>query len=371
MTSPGDESRSGFPQTVWWLILAWVAVAILAVLWGIPHEENDLADRASQALAGTGLDVDFDGRDAAISGTADRATIEAAKETVYNLRGVRHISVAGAELAAPVPPPTTTTTQATTTTAAPSTTIDPATLGEPSFVAHYVAGTIELSGTLPSEELIADIETAAAAAYGRGNVINSLEVGAVADADYLPSLSRVFAVAAGLDPWNLELSNDNVSFSGMAADADAVTLKRADFNEFAGTAGGFTGAEAAIEVQPASVAASLTDLLAAGANFETGSATLSGDAIARLDAVIEVMLANPSTVVTVAGHTDDQGDPADNQALSEDRAQAVVDYLVAGGVGGDRLTAIGFGEDDPIASNDTAEGRATNRRIEFVVNEGE
>ena len=70
----------------------------------------------------------------------------------------------------------------------------------------------------------------------------------------------------------------------------------------------------------------------------------------KLDEVIAIMLANPATGLTVEGHTDNQGDAA---------------------VAADRLTAIGYGEEQPIADNDTAEGRAMNRRIEFVVSEGE
>ncbi|HEC09331.1 MAG TPA: OmpA family protein, partial [Acidimicrobiales bacterium] len=73
------------------------------------------------------------------------------------------------------------------------------------------------------------------------------------------------------------------------------------------------------------------------------------------------------TLVAVEGFTDSQGDAAANQRLSEARAQAVVDYLVSQGVSPDVLRASGNGESRPVASNDTAEGRAQNRRIEFNV----
>jgi outer membrane protein OmpA-like peptidoglycan-associated protein len=85
---------------------------------------------------------------------------------------------------------------------------------------------------------------------------------------------------------------------------------------------------------------------------------------------VVILAANPSTLLTVEGHTDDQGDEATNLGLSQARADAVVAYLVAGGVAEDRLVAIGLGETDPIADNATAESRAANRRIVFVVREG-
>ena len=69
----------------------------------------------------------------------------------------------------------------------------------------------------------------------------------------------------------------------------------------------------------------------------------------------------------VQGHTDAQGGEAANQALSQERAEAVEAYLLAQGVADDALTATGFGEGQPIASNDTADGRARNRRVVFAL----
>ena len=72
----------------------------------------------------------------------------------------------------------------------------------------------------------------------------------------------------------------------------------------------------------------------------------------------------------MAGHTDTDGENASNQALSERRAQAVVDYLVKAGLPASRFTAAGYGSTKPIATNDSDQGRtAQNRRIEFLVRE--
>jgi len=75
----------------------------------------------------------------------------------------------------------------------------------------------------------------------------------------------------------------------------------------------------------------------------------------------------PNASVSIEGHTDSQGADAYNLNLSEQRAQAVVTYLIDQGVDGTRLSSIGYGESAPIGDNDTPEGRAQNRRIEFNV----
>lgn len=224
-------------------------------------------------------------------------------------------------------------------------------------------------GVLPSQDLISDIETAAQERFGTG-VASDLEVGDVKNPDYLTELDELFTIADGLNPWSFSIDAETVAFGGMGPSADALAQRTAAFESFA-SINNLGDVDIAVEINPDAVAASLTGLLAEGANFETGSAILSEDAAARLSTVTAILLANPSTVVTVEGHTDDQGDAEANQLLSEERAQAVVDYLITGGVGAERLQAIGYGEERPIADNDTEEGRAINRRIEFVVSEGD
>jgi OOP family OmpA-OmpF porin len=84
-----------------------------------------------------------------------------------------------------------------------------------------------------------------------------------------------------------------------------------------------------------------------------------------LDEAVAIMKANPKITGEVHGHTDSTGSEAHNQRLSERRANAVRDYFIKQGIAGDRIRAKGFGESMPVASNDTAEGRAMNRRVEL------
>jgi OOP family OmpA-OmpF porin len=104
-----------------------------------------------------------------------------------------------------------------------------------------------------------------------------------------------------------------------------------------------------------------------GAHFDFNKATLKPEGMAKLDQAAAIMAGNADLTVGVEGHTDSVGSDAYNQKLSERRAQAAVDYLVSKGVDAARLQPTGYGESKPVASNDTAEGRAQNRRVDLVV----
>ncbi len=101
--------------------------------------------------------------------------------------------------------------------------------------------------------------------------------------------------------------------------------------------------------------------------FETNRAHLKPDALDILDEAVRLLRENPSMEIEVQGHTDSTGDDAYNQTLSEKRADAVRDYLIKQGIDPTRLTAKGFGETKPIGDNKTEDGRAKNRRTEFLI----
>jgi outer membrane protein OmpA-like peptidoglycan-associated protein len=102
-------------------------------------------------------------------------------------------------------------------------------------------------------------------------------------------------------------------------------------------------------------------------NFETGTANLTGDSAATVNSLVAILKAYPSASIRIEGHTDNTGDPAANRNLSLDRANAVKQMMVNAGITPARVGAEGFGQDHPIASNDTDAGRAQNRRTELVV----
>lgn len=110
-----------------------------------------------------------------------------------------------------------------------------------------------------------------------------------------------------------------------------------------------------------------TAVVLRGVNFDLDAVRLTPNAKAILDQVGDALLSITSVDVEIGGHTDSQGSEAYNQKLSRERAQAVKDYLVDRGVDPIRMTVEGYGESQPVAPNDTFEGRALNRRVELKV----
>lgn len=206
-------------------------------------------------------------------------------------------------------------------------------------------GIVTLTGTVADEATRAAVVAEAGRLFGAGNVVDEMVVGEVG-----PGALRL----EGTVP---DTQRDAVE-AGLAGLADTLGLELQD--DFAYTA--LSDDQAALQDQIAELADAIQ------INFASGSSALPADGPAQLDTLVDALAASPEgTTVAVEGHTDDQGEAASNQSLSEARAQAVLDYLVEAGVPADRLRAVGNGESQPIADNSTAEGRAANRRIDFNV----
>jgi outer membrane protein OmpA-like peptidoglycan-associated protein/Tol biopolymer transport system component len=101
--------------------------------------------------------------------------------------------------------------------------------------------------------------------------------------------------------------------------------------------------------------------------FESGKSELRPQSTTELQRLVKVLKDNPAIKIEISGHTDNVGDPKANQALSEMRAQEVMNYLVLNGIDKSRITAKGYGSSMPLESNDTEEGRMQNRRTEFKI----
>jgi OOP family OmpA-OmpF porin len=101
-------------------------------------------------------------------------------------------------------------------------------------------------------------------------------------------------------------------------------------------------------------------------NFDTGKATIRPESRPIVDQITALMKQNATLKLSIEGHTDNVGTPAANKVLSEQRAKAVLDAVVASGVAGARLSSVGWGQDKPIADNRSESGRAKNRRVEIV-----
>jgi outer membrane protein OmpA-like peptidoglycan-associated protein len=104
-----------------------------------------------------------------------------------------------------------------------------------------------------------------------------------------------------------------------------------------------------------------------GIYFDSDSATLKSESEKTLGEILAALQAKPTLKLQIAGHTDSTNTDAYNLKLSQQRAEAVVAWLVKHGIAASRLTAKGFGKSQPVADNATAAGRALNRRVELVV----
>jgi outer membrane protein OmpA-like peptidoglycan-associated protein len=101
--------------------------------------------------------------------------------------------------------------------------------------------------------------------------------------------------------------------------------------------------------------------------YETDSYELKKASTSELNKVVRFLQANPEIKIEISGHTDDTGDLDYNQKLSENRAKTVADYLISESIKAERIVSKGYGENLPVASNNTEEGRAQNRRTELKI----
>jgi outer membrane protein OmpA-like peptidoglycan-associated protein len=106
-------------------------------------------------------------------------------------------------------------------------------------------------------------------------------------------------------------------------------------------------------------------------NFDLNKSTLTATAKGNLDKLVPVFNEYPDTDIQIFGHTDSSGSDEYNQKLSEQRAASVKSYLAGKGIASSRFNTVGKGEAEPIESNDTATGRAKNRRVEFAITANE
>ena len=103
-----------------------------------------------------------------------------------------------------------------------------------------------------------------------------------------------------------------------------------------------------------------------GIRFDVSKATIKPESMGVINSIYDMLLEHSDISLSIEGHTDSDGDNELNQKLSEERAQAVLKQLVSMGIDNARLTSKGFGENKPMDTNDTPEGKANNRRVEFV-----
>jgi OOP family OmpA-OmpF porin len=237
-----------------------------------------------------------------------------------------------------------------------------------------VAVTLTLSGYVPDNNVHAALVAAAGRKFFSEKVVDNLKASVGAPAGFANAVVAALGALSRLSTGTLVVSDREAKLSGDALYDGAATQIRGglgkDFPKD-------WQLKADISVKPAAAPVDATvcqqlfaDLLTRGKiRFESGRATIDPDSVGLLDRLIETALRCPTVNIEIAGHTDADGEAGFNQTLSEKRAQAVMDYLVKAGLPAGRFTAMGYGSTQPIATNDSDEGKAQNRRIDFVVKE--
>ncbi len=235
-----------------------------------------------------------------------------------------------------------------------------------------VAVTLTLTGYVPDNNVHAAIAAAAGRKFFNEKVVDNLKASVGAPNGFVGAVVPALGLLSRLSTGTLVVSDREVKLSGDAFyDAAAAQIRSSlekDFPPGWQVKGDISVKPAAAPVDATVCQQLFSDLLAkAKIRFESGRATIDRDSAGLLDRLVETALRCPTATIEIAGHTDADGEDGFNQALSEKRAQAVIDYLVKAGLPASRFTAMGYGSTQPVASNDTDEGKAQNRRIEFLV----
>jgi OOP family OmpA-OmpF porin len=235
-----------------------------------------------------------------------------------------------------------------------------------------VAQTLTLNGYVPDNAVHAALIDTTKRKFLNEKIVDNLKASVGAPAGFANAVTAALGALSRLSTGSLMISDREVKLSGDAFyDVAADEIR-----------GGLSGelpqgwrANLEVSTRPPSSAVDATvcqqlfaELLAVKRiRFASRQADIDVDSRGLMDRLVEIALRCPTASIEIGGHTDTDGDEDANMKLSERRAQAVLDYLLRAGLPSDRLHAMGFGQSEPLASNDTAEGKAQNRRIEFKV----
>ena len=364
---------------VLWGLAAFGLLFLVAAFVMLPWVESDLTDRVEQDVVAAGfggIAADFSGQDGTLYCAGEVDNPRELRDAAVGVYGVRQIDL-GAACGLVLPEVTSTSTQPGPTT--PRTTRATTTTSEavPTllFAASVEPGrvVITLSGSVDTEEQRAVLVDAASAAFGLGSVDDELAVADNDDSEGNADVAAVAAVIAAM-PHNLVSAeagiDDGVYFRGRYFDDEAKALVDEVIDEaaFDSTTVEILPREEATSIQAGQLEQRLNALVGATPiPFNTGSSRLSDEGAELLDEVAALSRTFGGVTIAVNGHTDGDGTTAANQSLSQSRAEAVSVALVERGVPEAQLIAVGFGESQPIAPNDTPENKARNRRVVFSV----
>ncbi|MEM7082725.1 MAG: OmpA family protein [Pseudomonadota bacterium] len=327
------------------------ALAVLCVRHHVPLIADDLSTRARLALNDADLSAitiaRVDGLNVVLTGTVpDTATRDRALAVVNDVRGV-YAAIDALD-------------------------VTPATVSGPlQFSALADRQQVTLTGMIRDNATRATIVGAARRVFTERQVIDQLTVVPSIPEAWLPVMRELLDELAQFSSGKLDIRGTHLSLVGSVASPARHASARSRLERVAGDA--FSHRLDVAVLAPTrefidNCQASLNAKLnRAAIGFTSGSATLSVDSHPLLEELAEIVAGCDGLVVEIQGHTDANGDDQINLRLSQQRAEAVRQHLIDEGVSAESLAARGFGESQPRADNQTLDGRARNRRIEFVI----
>jgi OmpA-OmpF porin, OOP family len=232
--------------------------------------------------------------------------------------------------------------------------------------ANATPGQVVVSGKVPDEATRDAVLQRLRDTYGAANVVDQIQVGSVSTpANWAGNVQKL------IGPQLKQISKGQLKIDGTSIDVKGEVNNEAQRQQIASDMANALNPTYTIRngLRVSASEQGLLDQTLANRTieFETGSATLTPQGRQILDQMGAVLSKMPGKSVEIIGHTDNSGNRSSNIALSQARADAVKGYLVTQGIAPQSMQTMGVGPDQPIASNDTTDGRARNRRIEFRV----
>ena len=372
MTNSQNAIHAGMPWKLWWLItLSGLGLLyVLMILFRQEVIETDLDARITEKLSAEKIDwvtieLDGRGRDVLLKGMAPSAeSRQLVIEMVESIYGVRVI-----DNRLEIRP----------------------TLPSPELSIKQQDGAVVLGGRLASQASIDTVVNAAKATFGNDNVVNDLVLSAqVKTADWLDATTRFIPSLVSMETAQLKISDSDSLLTAEVQSHgerlmlvyEAKKLLGSNLDTEVAVTGSATPATVQDQTaeQAAVVAREDPELRACQSRldarmkgrkvlFASNTAELQAASYSILDQIISTLEQCDEIVsenkLIIAGHTDNSGDAAYNLALSQRRADAVKTYIVNAITDTGLISSVGYGENQPVESNDTVEGRAQNRRIEF------
>lgn len=240
------------------------------------------------------------------------------------------------------------------------------------FTAARAPAQLTLTGYVPADADRKALLETARRKFGTVEIVDKLSYASGAPPDFQEAAAAALQAVARLAGGRAEIVDASIRVDGGVYSAHAVDEIIAGTTEALPKA--FRPDISVVTRQPGQPFGAVecrdhlaSELQTGRIEFEGTKAEVSHDSYGLLDRVAATLVRCPEANVEVAAHSDGDGSAARNRDLTQARAEAIVDYLVDSGVERERLRAVGYGEEKPVAGNETAEGKAANRRIEFTV----